>query len=212
MRHRKSGRKLNRTPSHRQAMFKNMARALLTYESIRTTEAKAKELRRVVDKLIGWAIRNDVHARRLAYKHLGSHQLVKRLFDEIGPRYAKGGGGYTRIVKMALPRRGDNAPMVLIELTRKAGEEAPESEEKAAKKKAPAKKKAETKAKAEPKAEEKAEPKAEAAEEAPEEAAPAEETAPAEEAPAEEAAPAEEEAPEPEAEPEAEAEDKDKTE
>ena len=122
MRHRKSGRKLNRSNSHRAAMFKNMARALLTYEQIRTTEAKAKELRRVVDKLITLALRNDLHTRRQAYKVLGSHQLVQRLFDEIGPRFEGGTGGYTRIVKLSLPRKGDCAPMVIIELTKKAVE------------------------------------------------------------------------------------------
>lgn len=172
MRHRKSGRKLNRSSAHRTAMFKNMARALLTYEQIRTTDVKAKELRRVVDKLITLALRNDLHARRQAYKVLGNHQLVQRLFDEIGPRFEGGQGGYTRIIKLSQPRTGDCAPMVIIELTKKASDApAPEkTEEKPAEKpakKAPAKKAA---------------PKAEA---------PAEEPAPVEEAPAEEA-PAEE--------------------
>jgi large subunit ribosomal protein L17 len=121
-------------------MFKNMARALLTYEQIRTTEAKAKELRRIVDKLITMAIRNDLHSRRQAYKVLGSHQMVQRLFDEIGPRFAGGTGGYTRIVKLSQPRKGDCAPMVIIELTRKAGEAPAEAPAKEEPKKAPAKK------------------------------------------------------------------------
>ncbi|MDD3312803.1 50S ribosomal protein L17 [Pseudodesulfovibrio sp.] len=125
MRHRKSGRKLNRSNTHRAAMFKNMARALLTYEQIRTTEPKAKELRRIVDKLVTMALRNDVHARREAYKVLGSHQMVQRLFDEIGPRF-DGKGGYTRILKLSQPRKGDCAPMVIIELTRKAAPAAKE--------------------------------------------------------------------------------------
>jgi large subunit ribosomal protein L17 len=144
-------------------MFKNMARALLTYEQIRTTEAKAKELRRIVDKLITLAVRNDLHSRRQAYKVLGSHQMVQRLFDEIGPRFAEGQGGYTRIVKMSQPRKGDCAPMVIIELTKKADEasEAPAKEEP---KKAPAKK-----------AEKPVEKEAPKAEEAPEAAAKAEE-------------------------------------
>ncbi len=129
MRHRKSGRKLNRSNSHRAAMFKNMARALLTYEQIRTTEAKAKELRRVVDKLITLALRNDLHTRRQAYKVLGSHQMVQRLFDDIGPRFEGGTGGYTRIVKLAQPRKGDCAPMVIIELTQKAADSASEKAE-----------------------------------------------------------------------------------
>ncbi|MEZ7197783.1 50S ribosomal protein L17 [Pseudodesulfovibrio karagichevae] len=152
MRHRKSGRKLNRSNTHRAAMFKNMARALLTYEQIRTTEAKAKELRRIVDKLITLAIRNDLHSRRQAYKVLGSHQMVQRLFDEIGPRFAEAGGGYTRIVKMSQPRKGDCAPMVIIELTKKGGEATTEAPAKEEPKKAPAKK-------AEKPAEKKEEPK-----------------------------------------------------
>jgi len=169
MRHRKSGRKLNRSSSHRKAMFKNMAKALLTYESIRTTEAKAKELRKVIDRLITLALKNDLHARRQAYKILGSHQMVQRLFDEIGPRFSGGKGGYTRIIKLSSPRKGDAAPMVIIELTKLAGAapaEEPKAEEKLAKK-APAKKKAA------PKKEAKAEVKEEkpAEEAAPEEAA-----------------------------------------
>ncbi|XXJ19176.1 50S ribosomal protein L17 [Desulfovibrio caledoniensis] len=162
MRHRKSGRKLNRSNTHRAAMFKNMARALLTYEQIRTTEAKAKELRRIADKLITLAIRNDLHSRRQAYKVLGSHQMVQRLFDEIGPRFEGAGGGYTRIVKMSQPRKGDCAPMVIIELTRKAGAETAEAPAKEEPKKAPAKK-AEKPAE---KPAEKEEPKAEEAPEA----------------------------------------------
>lgn len=128
MRHRKSGRKLNRSNSHRTAMFKNMARALMTYEQIRTTEPKAKELRRIIDKLITLALRNDVHARRQAYKVLGSHQMVQRLFDVIGPRFEGGTGGYTRIIKLSKPRSGDCAPMVIIALT-KMGDDAPAGEE-----------------------------------------------------------------------------------
>lgn len=120
MRHRKSGKALGRDFEHRTAMLRNMARSLLTYERIRTTEAKAKELNKIVDKLITWALRNDLHSRRLAYKMLNNHQLVQRLFDEIGPRYNGGGGGYTRIIKMALPRPGDAASMVIIELTKLA--------------------------------------------------------------------------------------------
>ena len=161
MRHRKSGRKLNRSNTHRAAMFKNMARALLTYEQIRTTEAKAKELRRIADKLITLAIRNDLHARRQAYKVLGSHQMVQRLFDEIGPRFEGGAGGYTRIVKMSQPRKGDCAPMVIIELTKKASEAPAEAPAKEEPKKAPAKKA--------PKAEKQAEETPEAAEKADEE-------------------------------------------
>lgn len=128
MRHNKSGRKFNRTSSHRKAMLRNMVRSLLTYEHISTTEPKAKELRSIAEKLITFAIRNDLHSRRLAYKTLENHNLVKKLFDEIGPRY-NGGGGYTRIVKLSQPRKGDCAPMCIIELTKKAeSAEAPVAE------------------------------------------------------------------------------------
>ncbi|WP_027721427.1 50S ribosomal protein L17 [Maridesulfovibrio zosterae] len=127
MRHKKSGRKFNRSGSHRKAMLKNMVRSLLTYEHIRTTEPKAKELRSSCEKLITLALRNDLHSRRLAFKTLENHGLVQKLFDEIGPRYNGGGGGYTRIIKLAEPRKGDCAPMCIIELTKRA-EEAPVKE------------------------------------------------------------------------------------
>ncbi len=127
MRHNKSGRKLNRNSSHRKAMFRNMARAVLTYETIRTTEAKAKELRGVVDGLITLALKNDLHARRLAYKFLANHQMVQHLFDVVGPRFAGGQGGYTRIVKLSQPRVGDAAPMVIFELTKLAEKKAAEA-------------------------------------------------------------------------------------
>ncbi|MBO4317292.1 MAG: 50S ribosomal protein L17 [Mailhella sp.] len=119
MRHNNSGRKLGRNPSHRKALFANLAKALLTYGRITTTEAKAKDLRGVVEPLITLAQRNDVHARRQAYSFLGDHQLVKKLFDEIAPKFAGVPGGYTRVVKLALPRRGDSAPMAIIELIEK---------------------------------------------------------------------------------------------
>ena len=124
MRHSNSGKKLSRNPSHRKALLRNMSKALLTHGRIRTTEIKAKELRGVVESLITLARRNDVAARRQAYRDLGSHQLVQKLFDEIAPRFAGVPGGYTRVVKLAMPRRGDCAPMAIIELTRQA-EEAP---------------------------------------------------------------------------------------
>ena len=128
MRHNNSGRKLGRNPSHRKALFRNMAKALLTHGSIHTTEAKAKELRGVVEPLITLSRRNDVHARRLAYRVLGSHQLVQKLFDEIGPRFAGIPGGYTRVTKLALRRPGDAAPMARIELTRREDSAAPAGE------------------------------------------------------------------------------------
>ncbi len=133
MRHSNSGKKLGRTPSHRKALFRNMAKALLTYGKIRTTETKAKELRRIVEPLITLALRNDLHSRRLAYDVLGSHQLVKRLFDDIGPAFVGVSGGFTRVVKLGLPRKGDNAPLAVIELTHQpAAAETPAEEKKAA--------------------------------------------------------------------------------
>ncbi|WP_297216013.1 50S ribosomal protein L17 [uncultured Desulfovibrio sp.] len=125
MRHSNSGRKLSRTPSHRKALLHNLAKALLIHGRIRTTEMKAKELRGVVEPLITLAKRNDLHARRQAYRVLCDHALVKRLFDEIGPLFAGVPGGYTRIMKLALPRKGDNAPMVIIEFSRQADAAAP---------------------------------------------------------------------------------------
>jgi len=159
MRHKKSGRKLGRTWEHRKAMFRNMARSLISHERIRTTEAKAKELRRVVEKLVTLALRDDLHSRRQAYKVLGNHQLVKKLFDEIGPRFQGVNGGYTRVVKLGLPRPGDSAPLAMIEFTRMPGQAETETKKKPAKAKKPAapvkteKKKTETKTKAEPEAE-----------------------------------------------------------
>lgn len=122
MRHSNSGKKLGRTPSHRKALFRNMACTMITYGKIRTTEVKAKELRRVVEPLITLALRNDLHSRRLAYQRLGDHALVKRLFDEVAPVFAGVPGGYTRITRLALPRKGDCAPMAVLEFTRKPGE------------------------------------------------------------------------------------------
>jgi len=130
-------------------MFKNMARAVMAHETIRTTEAKAKELRAVVDGLITLALKDDLSARRQAFKILGNHKLVQHLFDNVGPRYAGGQGGYTRIVKLSTVRAGDAAPMVIFELTKLA-----EKKVEAAPVEAP-------KAGAKPKAEDKAEEKAE---------------------------------------------------
>jgi large subunit ribosomal protein L17 len=96
-----------------------MAKSLLVNGSITTTQAKAKTLRGVVEPLISLALKNDLHARRQAYSVLGEHILVSRLFDEIGPLYAGGGGGYTRVVKLAVPRKGDGAPLAIIELVHK---------------------------------------------------------------------------------------------
>ena len=115
MRHRKQGRKLNRTQSHRKAMFQNMSVALLTHEQIVTTLPKAKELRSVVDKIITLGKRGDLHARRQAAARLQDDSAVKKLFEVLGPRYAERAGGYTRVLKAGF-RYGDNAPMAVIEL------------------------------------------------------------------------------------------------
>ncbi|WP_298067637.1 50S ribosomal protein L17 [uncultured Mailhella sp.] len=127
MRHSNSGKKLSRNPSHRKALLRNMSKALLTHGRIRTTEIKAKELRGVVESLITLARRNDLAARRQAYRDLGSHQLVQKLFDEIAPRFAGIPGGFTRVVKLALPRRGDCAPMAIIELTKQEADKPAEA-------------------------------------------------------------------------------------
>ena len=115
MRHRESGRKLNRNSSHRKAMFKNMAASLFREEVIKTTLPKAKELRRVAEPLITMAKSDSVHKRRVAFSRLRDRDVVTKLFDELGPRYKDRPGGYLRILKMGF-RAGDKAPMALVEL------------------------------------------------------------------------------------------------
>jgi large subunit ribosomal protein L17 len=115
MRHRNSGRKFNRTASHRKAMFANMAAALIKHEQIVTTLPKAKDLRSVVEGLIGLAKRGDLHARRLAAARLYDGAVVSKLFETLGPRYQDRPGGYTRVLKAGF-RYGDNAPLAVIEL------------------------------------------------------------------------------------------------
>jgi large subunit ribosomal protein L17 len=115
MRHRQSGRKLNRNSSHREAMFKNMAVSLMQHEIIKTTLPKAKELRRVAEPLITMAKSDSVHKRRVAFARLRDRDVVTKLFDELGPRYKDRPGGYLRILKMGW-RAGDKAPMALVEL------------------------------------------------------------------------------------------------
>ena len=115
MRHLKSGRKLNRTSSHREAMFKNMAASLIKHELIRTTLPKAKDLRRVAEPLITLAKVDGVANRRLAFARLRDKQAVGKLFVELGPRYKERPGGYLRILKCGF-RDGDNAPMAYVEL------------------------------------------------------------------------------------------------
>lgn len=114
MRHRKSGRKLSRSSSHRKAMFANMAASLIKHEQIVTTVPKAKDLRPIVEKLVTLAKRGDLHARRQAISQLRDLGSVKKLFDTLGPRYKERPGGYTRVLKAGF-RYGDNAPIAVIE-------------------------------------------------------------------------------------------------
>ncbi|KRE98608.1 50S ribosomal protein L17 [Frateuria sp. Soil773] len=115
MRHQKSGRKLNRTSSHREAMFRNMVSSLVKHELIRTTLPKAKELRRVAEPLITLAKTDGVANRRLAFSRMRDKEAVGKLFVELGPRYRERPGGYLRILKCGF-RPGDNAPMAYVEL------------------------------------------------------------------------------------------------
>ncbi|MBA2848547.1 50S ribosomal protein L17 [Thermosulfuriphilus ammonigenes] len=115
MRHRKVSRRLGRTSSHRQAMLRNMVTSLFAHERIITTEAKAKELRRLADKMVSLAKKGTLHARRQALAVIRDKEVVKRLFSEIRERYVDRNGGYTRIIKYGF-RRGDGAPLVVIEL------------------------------------------------------------------------------------------------
>ena len=115
MRHRQSGRKLNRNSSHRKAMFRNMAVSLMEHEMIKTTVPKAKELRRVAEPLITMAKVDSVAKRRLAFSRLRDRAIVTKLFNELGPRYKERPGGYMRILKCGY-RPGDKAPMAIVEL------------------------------------------------------------------------------------------------
>ncbi len=131
MRHRKSGRKFNRTSSHRSAMLKNMAVSLIDHEIIKTTLPKAKELRRIAEPLITLSKTDSVANRRLAFNRTRNAAAVGKLFSELGPRYAERPGGYTRILKCGF-RSGDSAPMAYIELVDRApieGSEALSDEE-----------------------------------------------------------------------------------
>ena len=159
MRHHKSGRKLNRTSSHREAMFRNMAVSLLRHEQLATTLPKAKELRRVAEPLITLAKSATLANRRLAYSRLRDREMVGKLFDDIGVRFKDRPGGYLRILKTGY-RRGDSAPMALVQLTERrevstAAEPAPAAEgktKKVKKAKAAPKKKAATRKKSAAKA------------------------------------------------------------
>ena len=115
MRHNVSGRKLNRTAAHRKALYRNLVTALFKHERIQTTVPKAKEARMVAEKLITFAKRGDLHARRMAARKLYEPAVLQKLFEEIGPRYADRPGGYTRIMRLG-PRKGDNAELAILEL------------------------------------------------------------------------------------------------
>jgi len=116
MRHLNQGRKLSRTSAHRKALFRNLVLALVKHERIRTTDAKAKELRRYAERMVTLGKRGDLAARRLAFSFMQSRDAVKRLFDEIAPRFKERNGGYTRVVKFGF-RRGDAAPLSIIEFS-----------------------------------------------------------------------------------------------
>ncbi len=126
MRHRKAGRKLGRTAAHRKAMLRNMVTSLLEHERIVTTVPKAKEARRIAEKMITLGKRGDLHARRQALAYIRSKKIVAKLFDEISAQYADRQGGYTRIIRTGT-RLGDAAPMAIVELV--GYEEAYEQEE-----------------------------------------------------------------------------------
>ncbi len=127
MRHRQSGRQLNRNSSHRKAMFRNMSISLVEHELIKTTLPKAKELRRVIEPLITLAKKDSVANRRLAFSRLNSKEAVGKLFSDLGPRYEGRPGGYIRILKCGY-RTGDKAPMAYVELVDRVVVEAPAEE------------------------------------------------------------------------------------
>lgn len=128
MRHGHGQRKLNRTTSHRLAMFRNMANSLLRHEEITTTLPKAKELRRVVEPMITLGKKPSLANRRLAFDRLRDREIVGKLFEDLGPRYAKRNGGYLRILKSGF-RKGDNAPLALVTLLDRPEQPAPEQRE-----------------------------------------------------------------------------------
>lgn len=129
MRHLKSGRKLNRTGAHRRAMLRNMVTSLFEHEQLRTTDAKAKEVRRVADRMVTLAKRGTLHARRQAAAYIRKNSVVAKLFGEVADRFRTRPGGYTRIVKVG-PRHGDAAPMSIIELTDRGDAARAEAEKK----------------------------------------------------------------------------------
>jgi len=147
MRHLKAGRKLNRTSAHRRAMLRNLVTSLLQHEHVETTDAKAKEMRRWVDRMITLGKRNTLHARRQAASFVRGRTIVKKLFDEIAPRFVSRPGGYTRITKLGI-RVGDNAPLSLIELVERGDRARGEAEKKRERRRRAVQKKEEAAAKA----------------------------------------------------------------
>ena len=145
MRHMKEGRKLRRTASHRKALLRNMVSSLFEFEKIETTDAKAKELRKVADKMITWGKRGDLHARRLTLRVISDKKVVHKLFSDIAPRFRERNGGYTRIIKTGR-RKGDNAPLSIIELMPQEEKKAPAGGGKKEGKKKSTKQKAQEKA------------------------------------------------------------------
>jgi len=142
MRHLKSGRKLSRTSAHRKALFRNLVTSLIEHEQIQTTDAKAKELRRVADKMITLGKRGDLHARRMAASYIRKRSIVTKLFGEVAERFKTRPGGYTRIIKMG-HRHGDAASMSVIELTDRGAEAMSEADKKRERRRKSAEKKAE---------------------------------------------------------------------
>lgn len=140
MRHLNAGRKLNRTSAHRKAMLRNMVTSLLEHERLQTTDAKAKELRRWAERMVTLGKRGTLHARRQAAAFVRDKAVVKKLFDEIAPRFQSRPGGYTRITKVGT-RRGDAAPLSVIELTERGDRVVSEAEKKRERKRRSAEKK-----------------------------------------------------------------------
>ena len=129
MRHNKIGRKLGRKTAHRKALMSNLASALITHKKIKTTDAKAKELRMFVEPLVTFAKKGDIHARRQVLKKIPHKTIVRELFDTVGPAFSNRDGGYTRITKLGF-RDNDCAPISMIEFVDMAGGKAPQSESK----------------------------------------------------------------------------------
>ena len=148
MRHQVDGRKLGRTAAHRRALYKNLVISLITHERIRTTTPKAKEARRLAERMITFAKKGDLSARRHVASILNDKKAVQKLFDELGPRYAERAGGYTRVMRLSGLRKGDGAEMALLEFVKDGDRPAKKKARKAAPKKkaAPRAKKAAAKA------------------------------------------------------------------